>query len=69
VSTGSERDYRLALEQYFKECHRMIANNMMENQKKKWEESYLNRDNFVFYPHEEVIRFVSKSIRKRIGLG
>ncbi|TBL73002.1 class I SAM-dependent methyltransferase [Paenibacillus thalictri] len=40
----------------------------MDNQKKEWETSYLNRDNFVFYPHEEVIRFTSKYIRKRIGL-
>ena len=45
-----------------------MENNIIENQKKKWEESYLKRDNFVFYPHEEVIRFVSKYIRKRIGL-
>jgi ubiquinone/menaquinone biosynthesis C-methylase UbiE len=45
-----------------------MENNIIENQKKTWEESYLNRDNFVFYPHEEVIRFVSKYIRKRIGL-
>ena len=40
----------------------------MKNYKQEWEKSYANRDNFVFYPHEEVIRFVSKYIRKRIGL-
>ena len=40
----------------------------MENQKAEWDRSYLNRDNFVFYPHEEVIRFVSRHIRKRTGL-
>ncbi|MDT9198040.1 class I SAM-dependent methyltransferase [Limnospira fusiformis KN01] len=40
----------------------------MKNHKQEWEKSYVNRDNFVFYPHEEVIRFVSKYIRKRIGL-
>ncbi|NER93870.1 MAG: class I SAM-dependent methyltransferase [Symploca sp. SIO1B1] len=40
----------------------------MRNQKQEWDKSYTNRDNFVFYPHEEVIRFVSKYIRKRIGL-
>jgi len=39
----------------------------MDN-KEEWDKSYKNRDNFVFYPHEEVIRFVSKFIRKRIGL-
>ena len=40
----------------------------MKNQKQEWDKSYTNRDNFVFYPHEEIIRFVSKYIRKRIGL-
>ena len=34
----------------------------------EWEKSYEHRDNFVFYPHEEVIRFVSKYGRKRVGL-
>lgn len=38
------------------------------NQCEQWDQSYSNRDNFVFYPHEEVIRFVSKFIRKRVGL-
>lgn len=33
-----------------------------------WDTSYLKKDNFLFYPHEEVIRFVSKYIRKRIGM-
>lgn len=40
---------------------------MKENQKDSWEESYRRGDNFVLYPHEEVIRFVSKYIRKRVG--
>ncbi len=35
----------------------------MDNQKYEWDKSYQNLDNFVFYPHEEVIRFVSKFIR------
>jgi len=42
---------------------------MDKTQKKEWDESYQKRDNFLFYPHEEVIRFVSKYIRKRIGFG
>ena len=33
----------------------------------EWEKSYKNFDNFLFYPHEEVIRFVSKYIRKKVG--
>jgi SAM-dependent methyltransferase len=40
----------------------------VNNNKAEWDKSYDNRDNFVFYPHEEVIRFVSKYICKRIGL-
>lgn len=34
----------------------------------EWDSSYRNRDNFVFFPHEEVVRFTSKFIRKRIGI-
>ncbi len=40
----------------------------MNNQKDKWEEAYNKKDNFVFYPHEEVIRFFAKYISKRTGL-
>lgn len=40
----------------------------MDNKQTEWDRSYQNRDNFVFYPHEEVIRFVSRYIRKKIGL-
>lgn len=40
----------------------------MDNKQSEWDNSYRNRDNFVFYPHEEIIRFVSKYIRKRTGL-
>lgn len=40
----------------------------MNNQKEIWELSFQKKDNFLFYPHEEVIRFVSKYFAKRIGL-
>lgn len=40
----------------------------MDLKKDNWNNSYKNRDNFIFYPHEEIIRFVSKYIRKRIGI-
>ncbi len=40
----------------------------MKNQKEQWEESFQRKNNFVFYPHEEVIRFFSKYIVKRTGL-
>lgn len=36
--------------------------------KRQWDDSYAHRDNFVFAPHEEVIRFLSKYVRKRVGL-
>ena len=42
---------------------------VLGDRKSEWDASYENRDNFVFYPNEEVIRFVSKFIRKRIGFG
>jgi ubiquinone/menaquinone biosynthesis C-methylase UbiE len=40
----------------------------MDNSKQKWEESYKRKENFIFYPHEEIIRFFSKYIVKREGL-
>ena len=33
-----------------------------------WDRSYAKRDNFLFHPHEDVIRFVARFIRKRVGL-
>ena len=36
--------------------------------KTAWDESYAAGDNFVFFPHEEVIRFAAKYLRKRTGL-
>lgn len=38
------------------------------NLKESWENSYNNKDNFVFFPHEEVIRFAAKYVVKRVGL-
>lgn len=40
----------------------------MNNYKQEWNSSYKSKDNFVFYPHEDIIRFISKYIRKRVGL-
>lgn len=39
-----------------------------EARKDDWERSYGRNENFVFYPNEEVVRFVSKYIRQRTGL-
>jgi len=49
-----------------KMCSLEVKN--IDNQQKQWDESYDRSENFVFYPHEEVIRFFSKYIRKRAGL-
>ena len=32
-----------------------------------WNAAYERGDNFVFYPHEEILRFISRNIRKRTG--
>ncbi len=40
----------------------------MDNQEAAWNRSYAKGDNFVFYPHEEVIRFFARNIRKRSGV-
>lgn len=39
-----------------------------ESRQDAWEQSYAAGDNFVFFPHEEVIRFAAKYLRKRTGL-
>ena len=33
----------------------------------EWNLAYRNKNNFVFYPHEEVIRFINKYVIKRTG--
>ncbi len=40
---------------------------MNKQLKEKWEEAYSNMNNFVFFPNEDIIRFISKNIRKKIG--
>lgn len=40
----------------------------LDNQKSAWELSYGRAENFVFYPHEEIIRFIAKYVRKKTGL-
>ncbi len=34
----------------------------------EWNLSYQQGDNFVFYPHEEIIRFFARYIVKRTGI-
>ena len=37
------------------------------NNQLEWDTAYANKDNFLFYPHEEIVRFVSRFIRKKVG--
>ena len=39
-----------------------------DTRKTAWDDSYAAGDNFVFFPHEEVIRFAARHLRKRTGL-
>jgi SAM-dependent methyltransferase len=41
----------------------------MSYKKDAWNISYLSGDNIVFYPDVEVVRFISKYIKKRVGVG
>lgn len=34
----------------------------------EWNESYNRQENFIFYPKEEVVKFLNRFIKKRIGL-
>jgi len=33
----------------------------------EWNISYKNKDNFLFYPHEEVVRFINRFVISRVG--
>ena len=37
----------------------------MNNKKKEWEESYTRKENFLFHPHEEIVKFSSRNVKKR----
>ena len=39
--------------------------NCSNNNADEWNNSFKKKDNFLFYPHEEVIRFVNKYLSKR----
>ncbi len=34
----------------------------------EWNNTYCNGRNILFYPHEEIVRFINKYVRKRIGI-
>ena len=35
--------------------------------KQKWNESYDRYENYIFYPKEEVVKFLNRFVRKKIG--
>ena len=35
--------------------------------REQWDESYVRHENHIFYPKEEVIKFLSVYVRKKIG--
>jgi SAM-dependent methyltransferase len=39
-----------------------------DNRLSAWDASYSRRENFVFFPGDEVVRFVSRYLRRRVGL-
>lgn len=39
----------------------------MEIRQQQWNESYARGENAIFYPHEEMVRFLNRFIRKRIS--
>lgn len=40
----------------------------MNFKQEEWDKAYQKKQNYVFYPNEEIIRFISKYIKKRIGI-
>lgn len=40
---------------------------MSDQKAQEWDFSYQRKDNYLYYPHEQVIRFISKYVRKRVG--
>ena len=38
---------------------------MLDIKKEKWEESYNRGENFIYYPKEEVVKFLNRFIRIR----
>lgn len=41
---------------------------IMKSEAKIWNESYSGGGNIVFYPHEEIVRFINRYVRKRTGI-
>jgi ubiquinone/menaquinone biosynthesis C-methylase UbiE len=40
---------------------------MEDNKKEKWESSYSRKENFIYYPKEQVVKFLNRFVRKKSG--
>lgn len=40
---------------------------MLNIRQQQWNESYARGENAIFYPHEEMVRFLNRFIRKRVS--
>lgn len=45
-----------------------ITDMLQDILKTKWEESYQRGENFIFYPKEEIVKFLNRFVRKRTGV-
>jgi len=41
---------------------------MKDLKNQNWEESYQRKENFIFYPQVEVVRFINRFVKKKIGI-
>ena len=40
----------------------------MQLHQQEWDESYSRNENFIFYPKEEVVKFLNRFVRKKVGV-
>jgi hypothetical protein len=40
---------------------------MANLKKEEWDESYNRQENFIFFPKEEVVKFLNRFVRKKWG--
>ncbi|MGE0821941.1 MAG: class I SAM-dependent methyltransferase [Candidatus Binatia bacterium] len=41
---------------------------MSDDKVEPWNSSYMRKENYIFYPHEELVKFLNRYIRKRTGV-
>jgi len=43
-------------------------NTLMDTKTNQWDQSYQRRENFIFFPKEEIVKFLNRFVRKRTGI-